>query len=536
MADISREISSIKRAMTGPELKNGIINAFEAINGILSGDTDYEHNTSYKNLIDDMGVGWNYGNVYDMAYTPVKNPVAYTGAITEGNIQPIEQYDTTWQGFTIMYTNDIIAWEPSEYVYEQNGVITMVLDVNNSEQTGDMDTLAVQLINHVINTSDVEFDVKFELYHDDVYYGAITQKMTITNEVTPYLEVKLQDIGITGGAHGVFKVVATFLSRPDYKILYIDPLDINVDDTYNLAWNTKLSEAVIDMLKEVGIRTIRLPVTWGNHTNHDGVIDEVWMAEIQRAVDAIVDRDLYCILNVHHDTGQDGWLDADYSNIATMKAKLKGLWMQIGERFKNYGHLLLFEGFNEILDEEKNWSLKDGDDSYIAVQELNQIFIDTVRSISGNNADRWLICNAYATNHDKYDDRDMVNSYLLPTDPANRYLVQYHIYRNLEGSKAILDRIHAKFEPLGLGIVIGEWAQRADEMTKEQRTAYAKGFAAHCRELGIHCDWWDDGGFNVTEENWQQVTNYGLIGKGMYNVWYHRYIAEAFVAGWQEGE
>ena len=301
-------------------------------------------------------------------------------------------------------------------------------------------------------------------------------------------------------------------------------------ETYNLWGNTKLSKTVIDMLKEEGFKTIRLPVTWFNHLDEDGKIYPSWLSEIKRAVDIILNADMYCILNVHHDTGEKGWLRADISKIDEMSDKLTSLWAQIAKHFKNYDERLIFEGFNEILNSENQWSGVD-ESCYVATQTLNQVFINTVRAAGGYNAKRWVICNAYACNHDYYTGCDMVGSYLMPNDNINRMLVQFHVYKDLVESIRVLDRIYARFKKENVGVVIGEWGMQASSANITTREAYALGFVKHCKELGFHCCWWDDGGSN--SEDPSSVWTFGLIGKGTANVWWYKSIADQMIIAWR---
>lgn len=486
----------------------------------------------YKTLINDMGVGFNYGNVYDCFDMSARltAPVTWTGVETGPPTGTVEQYDKTWQAYVIMSTDGETLWEASNNIQEQDGVINISHDVSNSSQTGNMKTLSIQLINHALITHEKSFNVNVSIkWNGEEIYNE-NSELLLSNHVTQYIAADLTNLNSLPA--GIFDVTITFLSRPDSEIVDVTLPNQNDNESYNMWGNTKLNEVVIEMLRDEGFKTIRLPVTWSTHTDHNGKIDDEWMNEIQRAVDIILNNGMYCILDVHHDTGELGWLVADIDKVTTMSEKLSGLWMQIGERFKDYGDKLIFEGFNEILNSNNQWSWMD-DSCHVAVQALNQAFIDTVRSIGSNNANRWLICNAYATNHEDYGNgTSMVDGYLLPTDPANKFLVQYHVYANLANSIVILDRIHARFDTENIGVVIGEWGMQASSADTDTRNAYAYGFVKHCKELGILCAWWDDGGSN--QEDPSTVYNFGLIGKGMANVWWYKSIADHMMLAWNE--
>lgn len=80
------------------------------------------------------------------------------------------------------------------------------------------------------------------------------------------------------------------------------------------------------------------------------------------------------ILNVHHDTGENGWLKASSTNLDNKKAILKSIWEQVSERFGSYGDRLLFEGFNEILDDNSEW-VNPSQEDYVDLcdEERNQV-------------------------------------------------------------------------------------------------------------------------------------------------------------------
>ena len=73
---------------------------------------------------------------------------------------------------------------------------------------------------------------------------------------------------------------------------------------------------LMKMMKRAGFGAIRVPVTWYNHMDADANVNPAWMARVHEVVDYVVNQGMYCIINVHHDTGADGdtfqsWLKAD---------------------------------------------------------------------------------------------------------------------------------------------------------------------------------------------------------------------------------
>lgn len=100
---------------------------------------------------------------------------------------------------------------------------------------------------------------------------------------------------------------------------------------------------LMKMMKEAGFGAIRVPVTWYNHMDSNGKVDAAWMARVKEVVDYVINNGMYCILNVHHDTGDDSknssiihWIHASMNTYNNTKTKYENLWKQIAETFKDY--------------------------------------------------------------------------------------------------------------------------------------------------------------------------------------------------------
>ena len=166
------------------------------------------------------------------------------------------------------------------------------------------------------------------------------------------------------------------------------------------------------MMKKAGFGAIRVPVTWYNHMDKDGKVDAAWMKRVHQVVDYVLDNGLYCIINVHHDTGADNdshisWIKAGEDSYNLNKERFEGLWKQIAEEFKDYGKELIFESYNEMLDKYNSWcfatfaapgqyNATDATSAYKGLNGYAQSFVNVVRASGGNNATRNLVINTYA--------------------------------------------------------------------------------------------------------------------------------------------
>ena len=229
------------------------------------------------------------------------------------------------------------------------------------------------------------------------------------------------------------------------------------------------------MMKEAGFGAIRVPITWYNHMDKDGNVDKAWMKRVHEVVDYVIDNGLYCIINVHHDTGADSdgfvhWIHADETIYNSTKEKYEFLWKQIAEEFKDYGNKLLFESYNEMLDAKSTWNAPGNTASYKAINSYAQSFVDIVRATGGNNETRNLIVNTYAAANSEAP----VKNLTLPKDPTkDRTIVEVHAYPNfftwsspakLRTIKEVKNDVDYIYNTLknnviskGVPAIIGEW-------------------------------------------------------------------------------
>lgn len=255
----------------------------------------------------------------------------------------------------------------------------------------------------------------------------------------------------------------------------------------------KTTREFIKMMKAAGFTAIRVPVTWYNHMNSDYEVDGQWMLRVKEIVDYVIDEGLYCIINVHHDTGADSfddngkltgyhWLKADADNYNKNNVIYVALWAQIALTFKDYGEKLLFEGFNEILDANSCWNYPSwsasGDynedyakKAYQAVNDYNSMFVSTVRITGGNNATRNLIVNTYAASsggiwgNNKHPQEPL--EYMeLPVDGTPGHLIfEVHRYPNIQNGlanakkdvDATIESLNTILKPKGAPVIFGEW-------------------------------------------------------------------------------
>lgn len=257
------------------------------------------------------------------------------------------------------------------------------------------------------------------------------------------------------------------------------------DLTSETCWGQPYTKPeLMKMMKEAGFGAIRVPVTWFPHMDTSNKVDAAWMKRVHEVVDYVLDNGMYCILNVHHDTGDGNfhWLHASTKTYNNVKGKYEALWQQIAEEFKDYGEKLLFEAYNEMLDDDNSWcfatfacsggyNATDAADAYDAINKYAQSFVNVVRATGGNNAKRNLVVNTYGAcngagtwnSHLK----DPLKGMKIPTDATagtGHLAVQVHTYPNVKNISSMKTELNDMFNALntyfiskGTPVIIGEW-------------------------------------------------------------------------------
>lgn len=336
-------------------------------------------------------------------------------------------------------------------------------------------------------------------------------------------------------------------------------------NAYETAWGQPATTpGLLQMMKTAGFNAIRVPVTWyphmeaafrfdGNSTvwnpSEDGIgtrIQASWMKRVHEVVDYVIGQGMYCILNVHHDTGASNtaWLVADMDDYARQHERFEAVWRQIAEEFKDYGERLLFEGYNEMLDVKRSWCFASfnttgqynaaiATSAYNAINAYAQSFVDAVRSTGGNNAERNLIvstygaCNGSGTWNSHL--QDPLKMMKLPTDAVpNHLLFEVHCYpdvSNLTNAKSelrtTLGYLKTHLVAKGAPVIIGEWGTSGDNDYNDRRSnllAFSRYFVEQAKQNDIATFHWmglsDGASRSVPEFN--QPDRVEAIVKGYY--------------------
>lgn len=313
---------------------------------------------------------------------------------------------------------------------------------------------------------------------------------------------------------------------------------------YESAWGqAPATRELIHMMKEAGFGAIRVPVTWYPHMGVQVVqegnkavwhksqwqptpVDSVWMARVEEVVGYVLDEGMYCILNVHHDTGAESaaWLRASSAGFAKAEATYRSLWEQIAARFRDYDEHLIFEAYNEMLDDYSSWcfasfaapgnyNAASAADTYQAINSYAAAFVESVRQTGGNNAQRNLMVNTYGacSGHGTWNTHlsDPLTQLQLPADGNQQHLmVSVHSYPSLRNNSNFITKTQMEQQnqqqiaavqqhlqqAKNVPVVIGEWgSSNLDEDYKANRTLYlqfVEDFTTRCLAAGICPMYW----------------------------------------------
>ena len=300
------------------------------------------------------------------------------------------------------------------------------------------------------------------------------------------------------------------------------------------------TQATFDGVKALGFTSVRIPVTWLKMIGPapDYAIDETWINRVYEVVGYAHNAGLMVIINMHHDENHGVNNDYQWQDIKnavnnstlneSIKAKIKGAWTNIANKFKDCGDWLIMEGFNEINDGGWGWSddfRKNPARQCNILNEWNQVFVDAVRATGGNNATRWLGCPTYAANP------SFEQYWTLPNDPADKTMLAVHFYdpsdytigeaqfsdwghtgaadKKANGGdedhvKDVFGNLYTKYVSQGIPVYLGEFGCSMRAKSNARAWAFYKYYMEYvvkaAKTYGLPCFLWDNGTSGTGQE------------------------------------
>ena len=286
-----------------------------------------------------------------------------------------------------------------------------------------------------------------------------------------------------------------------------DWIDSSSVENYETGWGSPvITEDIIKGYADEGFGVLRVPVAWSNMMGEDYTINADYLARVHEVIDWALEDDLYVIMNIHWD---GGWWEDFPNDKDECMTKYTRIWEQLCDEFKSYGDKLMFESLNEEGCWNDVWNRYGGEDgkeeAYALLNEINQQFVDTVRSSGGNNDERHLLIAGYATDVELTCDE----LFEMPEDKADRCAVSVHYYtpstfcileKDADWGKAkptwgsptdyaqlekYMNMLEERFIDNGIPVIIGEYGVATGNKTEETVREFLSAVceAAYSRQM-----------------------------------------------------
>ncbi len=301
---------------------------------------------------------------------------------------------------------------------------------------------------------------------------------------------------------------------------------IGADET---AWgNPRVTQAFLRRLKAQGFRSIRIPVTWGQHEGPAPTytLDPAFLARIKQVVDWALADGFHVLINMHGDAWQ--WVPNMPTQHDAVLARYTATWQQIAATFRDASRRLLFESINEPF-----FTGSSGDQqNAVLMNELNTTFHSVVRATGGGNTDRLLVMPTLGDTPDQAKIDTLLATFSALDDPNLVACVHYYSFWpfsvNLAGYTTFnattqqdltdtFDLLHRSFVAKGIPVVVGEygllgWDSGPGTVEEGETLKYLEYLGYYARYRGLTTMLWDNGSrFNRRTMQWNDPSLYAQI-------------------------
>ena len=301
-------------------------------------------------------------------------------------------------------------------------------------------------------------------------------------------------------------------------------------ETETMWGNPETTKELFAFVKECGFDSVRIPVTWSQHLSDtdDYTIDPLWLDRVNDVVDFALECDLKVILNTHHEDAF--WLITDEENKEVSREILCKVWLQLCDRFAQYGENLIFETMNEprVANAEDEW--QGNAESRAVVNYLNLAALETIRKSGGKNAERFVLIPTYAASG--LDEN--IDALELPED--DRVIVSVHYYYKTAHQSEFADnekqwstfekislyntfrRMQKRYVSKGYGVCLSEFGW-TDRDNTENLSVNAGYYVSLAEKFGYSLLVWDNG---ITDKD--SIHSFGIIDRRELRVAYPGYL------------
>ncbi|MCQ2572753.1 MAG: glycoside hydrolase family 5 protein [Treponema sp.] len=293
---------------------------------------------------------------------------------------------------------------------------------------------------------------------------------------------------------------------------------------YETAWGSPvINPSIIKGYADAGFKTLRIPVAWTNLMSKDGnyTISPDLLSRVKEITEWALDSGMYVIINEHWDYG---WIETEMiENKEEGMKKYKAIWNQVSDTFKDFNEKVIFESQNEELgnfkykngtpvwNEYNSGDVKGKKIAYELTNEINQVFVNLIRSKGGNNAKRLLLISGVNTDIIKTCDP----LFKMPDDPAKMCAVSVHYYtpatfaileenaswgtnkktwgspKEISELGGNMKKMKTTFVDNGIPVIIGEYGCPTKNKEQESIQNYLKYVCLHAYKNGMCPVLWD---------------------------------------------
>lgn len=297
---------------------------------------------------------------------------------------------------------------------------------------------------------------------------------------------------------------------------------------YYTCWGSPvITQEIIQGYADEGFGVLRVPVHWFNLMDDDYNISDEYLAAVKESVEWALDAGMYVIVNIHHDE------DEMFANFAVDKetslAAYTKIWTQLAEAFRDYDDHLILESLNEEGCWDSLWNRWGGSagkaQAYALLNEINQTFVDIIRSSGGNNTWRHLLIAGYATDISATCDA----AFEMPDDPAGHCAVSVHYYtpstfaileEDADWGKAVstwgtdkdfkelyyyLDMMKSNYIDKGIPVIVGEYGCAKNNKDADSVRLYLSSVCREAYERQMCPILWDTTGSHYDRSSCKMI-------------------------------
>jgi len=226
-------------------------------------------------------------------------------------------------------------------------------------------------------------------------------------------------------------------------------------------WGVVIQDEYFDIVKNLGFKSIRLPIKWSAHLNIDTIIEPKFFERVDYLINKSISKGIPIIINVHH-------FDEIFREPEKYKIVLYKIWNQIVVRYKNTSSLLYYEILNEP-------------QGNLTSNIWNEIIDSVVKIVRKYDKNKTILIGSY-----NWSSIWGLEELQLPND--NNIIVSFHFYEPIEFTHQGAEWIPGSESWLGR-----KWPENENDLLFMREAVHIavnwakeKNVPLHCGEFGAY--------------------------------------------------